>query len=82
MRKRPPKSDTLLHKQQRRFCYFCKEKIEYIDYKDLNLLRKYISDKGKIRPRRITGTCAQHQSELATSIKRARELALIPYTSR
>jgi small subunit ribosomal protein S18 len=45
-------------------------------------LRKYISDKGKIRPRRVTGTCTQHQSELATSIKRARELALIPYTSR
>lgn len=82
MRKRQPKSDTLLRKQQRKFCYFCKEKIEYIDYKDLKLLRKYISDKGKIRPRRVTGTCAQHQSELATSIKRARELALIPYTSR
>ncbi|WP_176227365.1 30S ribosomal protein S18 [Candidatus Hakubella thermalkaliphila] len=70
-----------MRKQQRRFCYFCKEKIDYIDYKDLNLLRKYISDKGKIRPRRVTGTCAQHQSELATTIKRARELALIPYTS-
>ncbi|OGX22834.1 MAG: 30S ribosomal protein S18 [Omnitrophica WOR_2 bacterium RBG_13_44_8] len=65
-----------------RYCYFCKEKMNYIDYKDTSLLKRFISDKGKIRPRRLTGTCAQHQSELATSIKRSRQVALIDYTSK
>ncbi|MBI4743683.1 MAG: 30S ribosomal protein S18 [Actinobacteria bacterium] len=64
---------------RRKYCNFCKEKIAYIDYKDISLLRKYISDRGKIRPRRVTGNCAQHQSELAGAIKRAREVALIPF---
>ena len=56
-------------------------KIEYIDYKDVNLLRKFISDRGKIRARRVTGVSSQEQRQLATAIKNAREMALLPYTS-
>ncbi|MCL5986490.1 MAG: 30S ribosomal protein S18 [Actinobacteria bacterium] len=69
-------------RMQHKYCYFCREKISYIDYKDTSQLKRFISDRGKIRPRRITGTCAQHQSELATSIKRARQVALMDYTSK
>ena len=56
-------------------------KITYIDYKDTNLLRKFISDRGKIRARRVTGNCVQHQRDVATAVKNAREVALLPYTS-
>ena len=56
-------------------------KIGYIDYKDTNLLRKFISDRGKIRARRVTGNCTQHQRDVATAIKNAREMAMLPYTS-
>ena len=56
-------------------------KIEYIDYKDVNLLRKFISDRGKIRARRVTGNCTRHQRDVATAIKNSREMALLPYTS-
>ena len=56
-------------------------KIEYIDYKDTNLLRKFISDRGKIRARRVTGNCVQHQRDVAIAVKNAREVALLPYTS-
>jgi len=56
-------------------------KVEYIDYKDTALLRKFISDRGKIRARRVTGNCVQHQRDVATAIKNAREVALLPYTS-
>ena len=58
-----------------------KDKITYIDYKDTALLRKFISDRGKIRARRVTGNCTQHQRDVATAIKNAREMALLPYTS-
>ena len=61
-------------------CYFCTESIDYIDYKDTALLRRFMSDRAKIRARRVTGTCGQHQRELATAIKNGRELALLPYT--
>ena len=64
---------------RRKVCTFCVDKVETIDYKDVNKLRKYITEKGKILPRRQTGTCARHQRELATAIKRARFMALIPY---
>jgi small subunit ribosomal protein S18 len=64
---------------RKKYCQFCKENIEYIDYKDSGLLRKYMTDRGKIKPRRVTGTCTQHQHELAVAIKRAREMALVPY---
>ena len=58
-----------------------KDKINYIDYKDTGLLRKFISDRGKIRARRVSGNCTQHQRDVATAIKNAREMALLPYTS-
>lgn len=64
---------------RKKVCAFCEEKVEYIDYKDVNKLRRYITEKGKIVPRRQTGTCAKHQRELTTAIKRARFMALIPY---
>ena len=60
---------------------FCKEKVSYVDYKDTTLLRKFISDRGKIRARRVTGNCVQHQRDVATAVKNAREVALLPYTS-
>ena len=61
---------------------FCQERIVYVDYKDTGLLRKYISDRGKIRARRVTGNCTRHQRDVATAIKNAREMALLPYASR
>lgn len=64
---------------RKKVCNFCVEKIEYIDYKDVAKLKRYITEKGKIVPRRQTGTCAKHQRELTTAIKRARFMALIPY---
>ncbi len=67
--------------QRRRVCAFCVEKIEKIDYKDINMLRRFVSDQGQIDSRRRTGTCARHQRRLTTAIKRARYLALLPYTA-
>ena len=64
---------------KRRVCAFCSDKSEIIDYKDPSKLRRYISDRGKIEPRRKTGACAKHQRALAVAIKRARHLALLPY---
>lgn len=64
---------------RRRFCSFCTNNVSEIDYKDFTMLRGYISDRGKINPRRRTGTCARHQRALAMAIKRARHLALLPY---
>ena len=66
---------------RKKVCSFCVEKAETIDYKDVAKLRKYITERGKIVPRRVTGTCAQHQRELTTAIKRARYVALLPYTN-
>ena len=63
----------------KKVCYFTKNKIEYIDYKDVELLKKFISANGKITPRRVTGTSAKYQRMLATAIKRARQMALLPY---
>ena len=68
-------------KGRRKVCSFCVDKVETIDYKDVPRLRKFISDRSKILPRRVTGTCAAHQRELTTAIKRARHVALRPYTS-
>ena len=73
---RPP-----MRKRRRKVCTFCVEHIEYIDYKDTARLNKYISERAKILPRRMTGTCAKHQRALTTAIKRARQVALLPYTS-
>lgn len=66
-------------KPGKRVCYFCKNRITEIDYKDYELLRKYMTPRGKILPRRNTGSCAKHQRQLARAIKRAREMALLPY---
>ncbi len=65
---------------RRKVCAFCVDKVTEIDYKDVGRLRRYISDRGKIEPRRKTGTCAKHQRRLTNALKRARVLALLPYT--
>src|SRR5271167_4375445 len=67
---------------KKKICIFCKEHATWVDYKDVNLLRKFMSDRGKIRARRVSGNSAQHQREVALAIKTARELALLPYTQR
>ena len=74
--RRPP-----MRKRRRKVCSFCVDHVEYIDYKDTVRLNKYISERAKILPRRMTGTCAKHQRALTTAIKRARHVALLPYTS-
>jgi small subunit ribosomal protein S18 len=67
--------------RRRRVCKFCAEKIDYINYKDVRLLAPFLPERGKIQPRRISGTCALHQRKLQVAIKRARQLALIPYVT-
>src|SRR5436309_12644380 len=74
--------DTRPARGKKKVCIFCKEHIDWVDYKDVNLLRRFMSDRGKIRARRVTGNCAQHQREVAVAIKTAREVALLPYTQR
>lgn len=66
---------------RRKSCYFCKDKVEEVDYKNAAQLRRYISEKGKIRNRRVTGACRRHQRQVAVAVKRAREMALLPYVS-
>ncbi|MEW6002392.1 MAG: 30S ribosomal protein S18 [Nitrospirota bacterium] len=68
--------------QRRKFCRFCAEKVEYIDYKDIKILKNYITERGKILPRRMTGTCAKHQRELTESINRARNIALLAFAEK
>ena len=68
-------------KGRRKVCAFCVDRADYIDYKDVAKLRRFISERGKILPRRVTGTCAHHQRDLTVSIKRSRHLALLPYSS-
>jgi small subunit ribosomal protein S18 len=65
-----------------KFCVFCAEGAVWVDYKDIGLLRRFVNDRGRIRPRGATGTCAQHQRDVASAIKTARELALLPYAVR
>ena len=67
---------------KKKVCVFCKDKIDWVDYKDVNLLRRFMSDRGKIRARRVTGNCSQHQRDVAVAIKTSRELALLPYLQR
>ena len=67
--------------RRKKVCAFCADKVDYIDYKDSNKLRKFTSERGKIYPRRISGTCAKHQRQLTTAIKRARIIALLPFTT-
>ena len=66
---------------RRKSCFFCKSKVDEIDYKNIGELRRYISEKGKIRSRRISGACRRHQRQVAVAVKRAREMALLPYVS-
>jgi small subunit ribosomal protein S18 len=68
-------------RQHRKVCSFCVEKIEEIDYKEVARRRRYVSERGKILPRRVTGTCARHQRRLTDALKRARHIALLPYTT-
>jgi len=68
-------------KPRRKVCGFCVDKLDQIDYKDIKRLSRYVSERGKILPRRITGTCAKHQRKLTTAIKRARHIALLPYSA-
>ena len=75
-RKRPSSSSA---PGRRKSCHFCKDKVTEVDYKNVNQLRRYISEKGKIRNRRITGACRRHQRQVAVAVKRAREVALLPY---
>ncbi len=67
---------------KKRVCVFCQERTVWVDYKDVILLRRFMSDRGKIRSRRVTGNCAQHQREVQVAVKTAREVALLPYTQR
>jgi small subunit ribosomal protein S18 len=68
--------------QRRKFCRFCSEKVEYIDYKNIKILKSYLTERGKVFPRRMTGTCAKHQRELSEAIKRARSIALIAFSEK
>lgn len=67
---------------KKKVCIFCKDRATWVDYKDVNLLKRFMSDRGKIRSRRVTGNCAQHQRDVQVAIKTAREVALLPYTQR
>lgn len=68
-------------RRRRKVCAFCLERADVIDYKDVTRLRRYLSDRGKILPRRMTGTCARHQRQLTIALKRARHIALLPFQS-
>ena len=81
MADRPEREVRRGRKGRKKVCSFCVDHMEYIDYKDVAKLRRFISERGKIIPRRVTGTCAHHQRALTVAIKRARHLALLPYTS-
>ena len=81
MEENKPVRKPMKRAPRRKVCAFCQEKVEYIDYKDVNRLKKYITEGGKILPRRMTGTCAAHQRQLTVAIKRARHIALLPYVA-
>lgn len=78
-RSRKPRWGGGRYPPKRRVCFFCRDKIDIVDYKDPSKLSRYVSDRGKIEPRRRTGACAKHQRALATAIKRSRHLALLPF---
>ena len=81
-REREKKDEGWQKKQRKKVCVFCRDRVQYVDYKDTSTLRRFISDRGKIRARRVTGTCSQHQRDVAAAGKNAREMALLPYSSR
>ena len=78
-KERTERNDRRNRKSRKKVCAFCMDKIEHIDYKDVPRLRRYLSDRAKIIPRRVTGTCARHQRQLTVAVKRARHLAFLPY---
>ena len=78
MEERPARK-PMKRSSRRKVCAFCQEKVQFIDYKDVNRLKKYITEGGKILPRRMSGTCAMHQRELSNAIKKARIVALLPF---
>ncbi len=77
--KEEPRSGKRSFSRKRKICKFCADKIDFIDYKDIKLIGSFVPERGKILPRRISGTCAPHQRELQKAIKRARAIALLPY---
>ena len=79
--RRGPKERDNRRGGKKKICIFCKDHTDWVDYKDVNLLRRFMSDRGKIRARRVTGNCTQHQRDVATAVKNSREMALLPYTS-
>ena len=74
-------NDRIRSRKRKKVCSFCVDKIDYIDYKDSVKLRRFLSERGTILPRRTTGTCAKHQRQLTTAIKRARHVALLPFVA-
>ena len=78
-RERAERNDRRNRKSRKKVCAFCMDKIENIDYKDVPRLKRYLSDRANIIPRRVTGTCARHQRQLTVAVKRARHLAFLPY---
>lgn len=78
-RERTERNDRRNRKSRKKVCAFCMDKIENIDYKDVPRLKRYLSDRAKIIPRRVTGTCARHQRQLTVAVKRARHVAFLPY---
>ena len=75
------KRDRKGERGRRKSCPYCQDKIVDVDYKDIGALRRFVSERGKIRGRRVSGACRKHQSQVATAVKRARELALLPYVA-
>jgi small subunit ribosomal protein S18 len=75
------KRNSKQRRMKKRVCAYCMDKIEFIDYKDISKLKKFVTERGKILPRRISGNCAKHQRALTIAIKRARTVALLPYTT-
>ncbi len=82
-RERPERSErpNKARKGRRKVCTFCVDKVEHIDYKDVARLRRFMSERAKILPRRVTGTCARHQRAMTVAVKRARQIALLPYVA-
>ena len=76
-----PRAGAPANRKRRKVCQFCVDKVEFIDYKDIARLRRFLSERAKILPRRVTGTCARHQRDLTVAIKRARQIALLPFVS-
>ncbi len=77
----PGKKPSKFRRARRKVCAFCVDKVDYVDYKQVSKLKRYVSDRGKILPRRATGNCAMHQRAMTRAIKRARQVALLPFTA-